>query len=38
MNDIFERRDGEILRGTKAEVRESLAPVWERMPGERARA
>jgi hypothetical protein len=38
VNDIFERRDGEIVRGTGGEVRESPAPVWERMPAERARA
>src|ERR1700686_4674802 len=38
MNDIFERRDAEIIRGTVAEVMESPAPVWERMPGEFARA
>ena len=33
-----ERRDGEIVRGAVAEVMESPAPVWERMPGEFARA
>jgi hypothetical protein len=38
MNDIFERRDAETVRGTVAEVMKSPAPVWERMPGEHARA